>query len=170
MQYTVMRWVLMITSWWLSGKHRLYWGWWECWTPLIEGRHMTHTHALLDWDCWIDRNPDPGDRGRWRGPGHVLPGASVGEEEGAENARSTGTNTLGRQGGHGSAKKPKVSWCLICTDEGDRACSHCWETSSPTRSRHLTLSCSSFSWKQAQKVWISAEDCVEKKGDNMYCI
>lgn len=51
---------------------------------------MMHTHALLDWDCWIDRNPHPGDCGRCRGPGHVLPGASVEEEEGVEEARRMG--------------------------------------------------------------------------------
>lgn len=86
---------------------------------------MTHTHALLDWDCWIDRNPHPGDCGRWQGPGHVLPGASVGEEEGAEKARSTGTHASGRQGSHGSTRNPKASRCLICSAEGDWACLHC---------------------------------------------
>lgn len=83
----------MTISWWLTGKHKLYWGWWECWIPLIEGRHIMHTDALLDSDCWIDRNPYPGDCGRLQGPGHVLPRASVEEEKGLKKAKRMGVHT-----------------------------------------------------------------------------
>lgn len=54
-----------------------------------------------------------------------------------------------RQDIHGSASKPKALWCLICPAEVDWVCPRCSETSSATQSRHLTLSSSSFSWKQA---------------------
>lgn len=130
---------------------------------LIEGRHMTHARAFLEWDCWINRNPLPGVCWGWWGLRHVLSGNSM-EEEWTEKLKSMGAHTSQQEGQPWGKWKAQGLLRLIYPAKGDQACLYCCtEIRRTIVKNHLTPSYSSCSWKQVWEIWLLAEDCVQRK-------